>query len=378
MSGVTSLLSSAQITSLIQQASTAYQAPAAAVQAQEQPIQAQISALGKIQGALSSLQPALGGLADVATLAQRSVTTSPTGAVSATVTNAPAPGTYNLANIQLTQARSLISGKFSSADANLGAGSISVQVGTGPATIAVASGQDTLSGIANAINQANAGVEATVVYDGTSYYLSLTGQNIGAAGAFTVTGSGGLAGFSYSPGGATGFSQTHAATNASFLLNGIPITSASNTVTGVGPWTDLGSDRRRRRHRDRQSRRLGVGAGGGEPGIGAQQCAADDCAIFLVQPHQRRRPAARRCRFADFAQQSALTIGGSASGLRSPTPRVGSAPRAHADFPVANRVRAVFYKGNVQCRLYWAVLVGFAALCRCRPGVGALYHCQSA
>ncbi len=48
MSGVTSVLSSAQITSLIQQASTAYQTPATALQSQEQPIQTQISALGSV------------------------------------------------------------------------------------------------------------------------------------------------------------------------------------------------------------------------------------------------------------------------------------------------------------------------------------------
>ena len=87
MSGVTSVLSSAQITSLIQQASTAYQAPATALQSQEQPIQTQISALGSVQSALSSLQSALGGLADVQSLAQFSATTSSSGTVSATVTN---------------------------------------------------------------------------------------------------------------------------------------------------------------------------------------------------------------------------------------------------------------------------------------------------
>jgi flagellar hook-associated protein 2 len=240
MSGVTSLLSSSEITSLIQEASTAYQAPATALQAQEQPIQTQISALGKVQSALSSLQSALSGLSDVQSLAQNSVTTSPSGTVSATVTNDAVPGTYNLSNIELAQAQSLISSGSASASTSLGAGTIAIQVGSGAAvTVNIASGQDTLTGIANAINQANAGVQATVIYDGSSYHLSLTGQTTGAAGAFTVTGSGGLAGFSYSPGSSSGLTELQAASDASFSLNGIPITSDSNKVSGVVPGLTL-------------------------------------------------------------------------------------------------------------------------------------------
>jgi flagellar hook-associated protein 2 len=235
MSGITSLLSSSEITSLIQQASAAYQAPATALQSQEQPIQAQISALGKVQSALSSLQSALGGLADVQSLAQNSVTTSPNGTVSASATNAAAPGTYTLSNIELAQAQSLLSSGFSSTTSSLGAGSITIAAGGGsPVTVDIASGQDTLNGIAAAINQAQAGVEATVVYNGTSYFLSLTAQNTGAANAFTVGGTGGEAGFSYTPDGqSNGLSLTQAAGDASFSLNGIPITSGSNTVANV-------------------------------------------------------------------------------------------------------------------------------------------------
>src|SRR5215470_12676301 len=92
MAVVSSLLSADQITTLIQQASAADQAPANALAAQEKPIQAKISALGKVQGALSSLQSSLADLANVQTLTQRSVTTSPSGAVQATAANSAARG----------------------------------------------------------------------------------------------------------------------------------------------------------------------------------------------------------------------------------------------------------------------------------------------
>jgi flagellar hook-associated protein 2 len=241
MSGVSGVLSSSQISSLIQQESAAYQAPATALQSQEQPIQTQISDLGKVQSALSSLQTALGGLADLQTLAQNSVTTSPGDTVTATASNTAAAGTYNLSNIQLAEAQSLVSSGFSSPSSSLGAGSITLQVGSGsPVTIAIASGKDTLNGVADAINAADAGVQAAVVDGGSSYYLSLTAQNTGTANAFTVSGTGGEAGLSYSPGSKTnGLTVSQAAADASFSLNNIPITSSSNTITNAVPGLTL-------------------------------------------------------------------------------------------------------------------------------------------
>jgi flagellar hook-associated protein 2 len=239
MTTVSGVLSSSQITSLIQQASAAYQAPANALQAQEKPIEAQVSALDKVQSALSSLQSAIASLANVQNLAQRTVTTSPSGVVTATVTNATAPGSYSLSNIRLAQAESLYSSGYASTSASLGSGSITIRVGSGSATtIAIASGQSSLADIANAIDAANAGVQATVLYDGTSYHLALSSEAAGTANAFTVTGAGALAGLSYHA-GASGLTETQAAANASFSLNGIAVTSGSNTINGVVPGLTL-------------------------------------------------------------------------------------------------------------------------------------------
>src|SRR5271166_2914620 len=241
MATVSGVLTSDQITSLIQQASASFQAPANALQAQEKPIGAQISALGKVQGALSGLQSALAGLANIQSLAQRSVTTSPTGAVGVTATNEAAVGTYSLSNIHLAQAESLISTGFAGASGSLGAGSISIQVGSGTAqTVDIATGQDNLNSIAAAINQAVSGVTATAVFDGSAYHLALTSKTTGAASAFTVSGTGGLARFSYNP-GASGLevTETQPPANASFSLNGLAITSGSNTIKGVVPGLTL-------------------------------------------------------------------------------------------------------------------------------------------
>src|ERR1700722_3479643 len=148
MATVTSLLSSTQITALIQQASAANQLPAATLQTQETPIKAQISGLGKVQSALSGLQSALASLANVESLSQRTVSSSPDGIVQATVTNAAPVGNYSLANVHLAKAETLISSGSSSSSGSLGSGSISIKVGTGSAvTVNVASGSSSLSGI---------------------------------------------------------------------------------------------------------------------------------------------------------------------------------------------------------------------------------------
>ncbi|HEY1794549.1 MAG TPA: flagellar filament capping protein FliD [Stellaceae bacterium] len=238
---VSDALSSSQITSLIQQAQAANQLPAGVLQAQEKPIQAQVTALTQVQGALSQLQTALGGLTSIQTLAQRSVSVSPSGAVTATAANTSQPGTYALTGIHLAAAESLLSSGSASASGSLGAGTLTIQVGNQTAVnVTIASGSSSLADIAQAIDQADAGVQASVVFDGSSYHLVLAGNGTGTANAFTVSGSGSLAGLSYSPvTSGTGMGLTTAAANASFSLDGLTITSGSNTINGVVPGLSL-------------------------------------------------------------------------------------------------------------------------------------------
>jgi flagellar hook-associated protein 2 len=239
MSTVSSLLSSSEISSLIQQASAANQLPAATLQTQETPIKSQISALGKVQSALSGLQSALSGLSNIATLSQRTVSTSSASVLQASATNSAPVGTYLLSDIHLAQAETLISSGSSSASGNLGAGTISIKVGSNSAvTVNITSGASSLSGIAAAIDEADTGVTAPVLFNGSTYRLVLTGDGTGSANAFTVTGTGGLSGLSYHA-GASALSESQGAANAGFSWNGISITSGSNKISGVIPGITL-------------------------------------------------------------------------------------------------------------------------------------------
>lgn len=239
MTTLSGILSSSQIASLIQQANTAFQMPALLIQSQEKPIQAEISALGQVQNTLSSLQSAMAQLAHLSSTPPRTVTATPNGSVSGTATATAVPGTYSLSSIVLAHAENLISSRFTSQSNSLGSGTVSIKVGTGSAVVVnVPTGQDTLAGVASAINAKNAGISAAVVFDGTGYELTLTGSKTGSANGFTVTGTGGLTGLSYHGSGSP-MTQSQAASNASFTLNGIAVSSGSNIVTGTVPGVSL-------------------------------------------------------------------------------------------------------------------------------------------
>ncbi|MFZ0963305.1 MAG: flagellar filament capping protein FliD [Terriglobia bacterium] len=146
------------------------------------------------------------------------------------------------------------SNKFTSASATLPSGSFDLKVGTNAAVmIPVDSGDgtNTLAGLASYINnQPNLGVTASVVTTASGASLALVPQSSGAAGVITIsddtTGSGNGMGFpnSYDPASppaknGMGFTDAVDGKDAALTVDGIPIDSASNTVTGVIPGVTL-------------------------------------------------------------------------------------------------------------------------------------------
>jgi flagellar hook-associated protein 2 len=103
-------------------------------------------------------------------------------------------------------------------------GTITIQVGSNtPATITVDNTDNTLDGLAQAINNAGIGVSASVINDATGSRLAIESDTSGAPGNLTITSSAGL----------PTFTQAVAGTNASLTVDGIPISSTTNTVTGA-------------------------------------------------------------------------------------------------------------------------------------------------
>jgi flagellar hook-associated protein 2 len=98
-------------------------------------------------------------------------------------------------------------------------------VGSGtPTTIQIGSGVNTLDQLASYINGQSVGVTASVVNDSTGSRLAIVSNSTGSANGFTVSAASGLT-----------FTQTvsQQGQDASLTVDGIPIDSASNTVTGA-------------------------------------------------------------------------------------------------------------------------------------------------
>jgi flagellar hook-associated protein 2 len=145
----------------------------------------------------------------------------------------------------LAQAQSIKSSTFASGQ-TFNTGSLTLTVAGGsPITINVDSSNNTVAGIAKAINAQGGSITANVVTaaDGSST-LVLKGKT-GAAQAFTVsgsdTGSGGqsLSSLSYGGGATGGMSLTTAAQDASVTVDGVTVTRPSNSFDDVIPGVSM-------------------------------------------------------------------------------------------------------------------------------------------
>ncbi|HEX4320202.1 MAG TPA: flagellar filament capping protein FliD [Acidobacteriaceae bacterium] len=113
------------------------------------------------------------------------------------------------------------------------AGSLTIQVGSGTAqTITVDSSDNTLSGLAAAINSAGIGVTASVLTDTNGARLSLVSGTSGTAGALTVTSA---ITDATNANTALGYNLATTGANASLTVDGVSISSGSNTVSTVIP-----------------------------------------------------------------------------------------------------------------------------------------------
>jgi flagellar hook-associated protein 2 len=211
-------------------------------------MQTQISAYGQIQSLTSTLSDAAGALSKASLWQKSSATSSDTSAMTASTTGTPAAGSYTVVASQLARAQSLASGSFASSTAVVGAGTLTIDVGTWAGdlsahtpktgttalTITLTDPNTTLAQVRDAINAANGAVNAAIVQDASGARLTLTSKSTGLENALRVTATGSLGALAYAPdAGANGLTQTQSAANALATVNGLAIESPSNTLGSV-------------------------------------------------------------------------------------------------------------------------------------------------
>lgn len=122
------------------------------------------------------------------------------------------------------------SSDYSDTIANAGdtlSGSLTIQ----GQTITVDSDSNTLASLASTINQADIGVNASVITDTSGSRLSLVSASSGAAGQLSITSN--LSDATTST--AIGFNVGQTGQDASLVVDGVALSSASNTVTNAIP-----------------------------------------------------------------------------------------------------------------------------------------------
>jgi flagellar hook-associated protein 2 len=219
------------VQALLNAAIAADQAPLNALQQQQTTIQTQSAALQSIEGDVSSLATAASALGDTSgSINSLTATSSDSNLLTASADPSAQPGTHSIVVNSLATTASYYTNAVASGTTTIAAGTFQVAVGTGaPVTVTIDNTDNTLNGLAAAINGQNAGVTASVINDANGARLALVSQTAGGSGNITVSNN------------TTGLTFNQAATgaNASLTVDGVPVQSTSNTVSGVIPGVTL-------------------------------------------------------------------------------------------------------------------------------------------
>ncbi len=218
-------------------------------------VQVQISEASALQNNVASLVSSFASLLDGGSLSARpTVTNSAVATASLPPGSSGATTSYALEVSHLASAQALASPPLASASATTGSGTLTINFGTiagtsftadaaqSPVSITVNPG-DTLSQIAASINGAGAGLSAYVATTATGAQLVMKGPT-GANSAFTLSatedpGDPGLSALAWNPASGASGRLAQTARDASFSIDGIAQTSASNSIANAAPGLSL-------------------------------------------------------------------------------------------------------------------------------------------
>jgi flagellar hook-associated protein 2 len=256
------------VNSLVTQLMTFERAPITLLDKKEASYQAKLSSFGTLKSSLASLQTAAKALSTPDKLSPMKATVADATVLSASAGSTAVAGSYDVEVQSLAQSQKLMMSAsggtgtdgYAATSTVVGTGTITIDFGTyTPAvlpattpsftlnpdklvakTIAIDASNNTLAGIRDAINAANAGVSASIINDGSAngFHLSLTSSDSGARNAMRISvggATGDLAQLNYDPSsvvaGATKLAENVAAKDAVIKVDNVTITKQSNTIT---------------------------------------------------------------------------------------------------------------------------------------------------
>lgn len=267
----TSSSTNLDINSIVSQLMKVERQPIEKLNTREASYQAQLTSYGTIKGAVSTFETAVKGLNSATQFKSLKATSSDETVFTTSATSIASAGSYNIEVSSIAKAQNLIAagqadvttaigsgatttlsfsfgtisgGAFTAYDPDTGtggtyAGATFTGNGSSTQTITINSANNTLSGIRDAINEANIGVTASIVNDGDDanpYRLVLTSNKTGVSNSMkiAVSGDASLSSLlSHNPAGTQNLDETVTASNANLKVNGVAVSKDSNTVTDV-------------------------------------------------------------------------------------------------------------------------------------------------
>ena len=234
---------------------------------QETKLNSKFSALGSLKSSLGGFKSALSGLNTLSSFDLKTASSSDSSIFTAAANTDAIASSYSIAVSQLATSHSLASSGFADSDESvIGTGTITIRRGTTDyvpgtdtynsfslnpestaATITIDSNNNTLEGVMTAINDADTGINASIINDGSGFRLLLSSELTGAENSLEIsvgdddgnnTDTSGLSRLAFNA-AATNLEQTNSAADANFTINGLAIASASNEVDSAIPGVAL-------------------------------------------------------------------------------------------------------------------------------------------
>lgn len=232
--------SNLDVKSIVSQLVALEKKPLDTLKLQAATVQTKISAFGQIKSLVSALSDTLGKLTSVTGWNAVSATSSNSSAVSVSAAGGTLATTFSVEVSVLAKAKATASAAVLPVGGAIGAGTLTFTPVSGAAVDVAVTATDTVSDVASKINGANTGVTATILTDASGERLLLRSKNTGVAGGFTLS----VADADTNNADALGLSRlvvgtttTTPAADAAATVNGIPVSSSTNTfattVSGV-------------------------------------------------------------------------------------------------------------------------------------------------
>jgi flagellar hook-associated protein 2 len=218
------------VSSIVDQIIFAEQAPERIWQQQQIALAAQTSSLNSLSSGVNALQAKVQALSDLSgAFAAQVATSSQPDLVTVSAQSNAAAGLHTLIINHLANVSSYYTDPVASSSTTLAHGTFTLAGGQGTSLITIDASNDTLDKLSAYINANNYGVQASVINDADGARLALLSKTSGLPGDLSVTLNGtGLV-----------FQKSADGINASFSLDGVPLSSTTNTVSSPLPGVTL-------------------------------------------------------------------------------------------------------------------------------------------